>query len=154
MSNSFVADANIPIKYSCYSTEVSPHLKWEITSDTVKSFVLIMEDMDAIAIVGYPYVHWNVYNIPGSVREIAEGATLRAMPAGSIEGANDDRVPKYSGPCPPTGTGTHHYYFALYAINTETLAVNANRSMKRSEFEKLYASNIIAKTEIIGLYRP
>jgi Raf kinase inhibitor-like YbhB/YbcL family protein len=154
MSNSFVADANIPIKYSCYSTEVSPHLKWEITSDTVKSFVLIMEDMDAIAIVGYPYVHWNVYNIPGSVREIAEGATLRAMPAGSIEGANDDKVPKYSGPCPPTGTGTHHYYFALYAINTETLTVNTNRSMKRSEFEKLYASNIIAKAEIIGLYRP
>lgn len=113
-----------------------------------------MEDMDAIAIVGYPYVHWNVYNIPGSVREIAEGATLRAMPMGSIEGANDDNIPKYSGPCPPTGTGTHHYYFTLYALNTETLDVNRYKAIKRSEFETLYASNIIQKVEIIGLFKP
>ena len=113
-----------------------------------------MEDMDAIAIVGYPYVHWDVYNIPGSTREITEGATLRAMPAGSIEGANDDNVPKYSGPCPPTGTGTHHYYFALYALNTETLNVNRYKAIKRSEFETLYASNIIQKVEIIGLFKP
>lgn len=110
--------------------------------------------MDAIAIVGHPYVHWDVYNIPGSVREIAEGATLRAMPMGSIEGANDDNVPKYSGPCPPTGTGTHHYYFALYALNTETLTVNRNISMKRSEFEKSYTDKIIQKVEIIGLFKP
>jgi len=152
-SNSFVADSNIPIKYSCYSTEISPHLKWEVTSDAVKSFALIMEDIDAIPIVGYPYVHWDVYNIPGTTREIAEGATLHAMPAGSIEGANDDNIPKYSGPCPPAGTGTHHYYFALYALNSDSLTFNANRSMKRSEFEKQYANNIIQKVEMIGLFK-
>ncbi len=110
--------------------------------------------MDAVAIVGHPYVHWDVYNIPGAAREIAEGATLRAMPMGSVEGANDDNVPKYSGPCPPTGTGTHHYYFAIYALNSETITVNANKAMKRSEFEALYASKIIAKAEIIGLFKP
>ena len=153
-SNSFVTDGSIPIKYTCFSTEVSPHLKWEINSDAVKSFALIMEDKDAIAIVGYPYVHWDVYNIPGTVREIDEGATLRKMPTGSIEGANDDNLAKYSGPCPPIGTGTHHYYFALYALNTETLSVNRYKAIKRSEFEALYAGNIIQKVEIIGLFRP
>jgi len=152
-SNSFVAGGDIPIKYSCYSTEISPHLKWDITSDAVKSFALIMEDIDAIPLVGYPYVHWDVYKIPGSTREIAEGATLRNMPAGSIEGANDDNIPKYSGPCPPAGSGTHHYYFALYALNSDSLTFNANRSMKRSEFESKYASNIIQKVEITGLFK-
>jgi len=152
-SNSFVADSNIPIKYSCYSSEVSPHLKWDISSDAIKSFVLIMEDKDATPIFGRPYVHWNVYNIPASTREITEGATLRAMPAGSIEGTNDDNVPKYAGPCPPQGSGIHHYYFSLYALNQETLTVNTGKAMMRSEFETKFANQIITKTEIIGLYK-
>ncbi len=113
-----------------------------------------MEDIDAIPIVGHPYVHWDVYNIPAATREIAEGATLRTMPVGSIEGANDDNLPKYSGPCPPTGTGTHHYYFTLYAINTETLAIDVSKVMRRSDFEASYAGNIIQKVEIVGLFRP
>jgi Raf kinase inhibitor-like YbhB/YbcL family protein len=147
-----VPDGYIPIKYSCFATEVSPHLKWSITSDAVKSFVLIMEDIDAIPIVQHPYVHWDVYNIPGTVREIVEGATLHAMPFGSIEGINDDEHVQYSGPCPPD-LNTHHYYFALYAINTETLAVDAGHVIRRSDFETRYANNIIQKVEIIGLFK-
>ncbi len=112
-----------------------------------------MEDMDAIAIVGSPYVHWNVFNIPASVREISENATLRTMPLGSVEGANDNEVPKYAGPCPPQATGIHHYHFSLYALNKETLVINTGRPWERSEFEQAYASEIITKTEIIGLYK-
>lgn len=112
-----------------------------------------MEDKDAIAIVGHPYVHWNIFNIPAVVREISENATLRAMPLGSIEGANDDGVPKYAGPCPPQATGIHHYHFSLYALNKETLTINTAKSWKRSEFEEAFASAIITKTEIIGLYK-
>lgn len=110
-----------------------------------------MEDFDAIALVGYPYVHWDVYNIPADVREIAEGATLH-MPTGSVEGANDDGVAKYSGPCPPEGTGTHHYFFTLYALNKANITVNLNHSLKRSEFEAQYASSIVQKVEMTGLY--
>jgi Raf kinase inhibitor-like YbhB/YbcL family protein len=151
-SNSFISGEKIPVKYACYGTEISPHLQWDITSPEIKSFALIIEDYDAIALVGYPYVHWNVFNIPADTRQIAEGATLRAMPAGSVEGVNDDGLRKYSGPCPPEGTGTHHYFFALYALNKADLGVNANRSVKRSEFEKQYASAIIQKVEVTGTY--
>jgi Raf kinase inhibitor-like YbhB/YbcL family protein len=151
-SNSFVSGEKIPVKYSCYGTEISPHLQWDITSPEIKSFALIVEDYDAIALVGYPYVHWDVYNIPADTRQIAEGATLRAMPAGSVEGVNDDGLRKYSGPCPPEGTGTHHYFFALYALNKADLGVNANRSVKRSEFETQYATAIIQKVEMTGTY--
>jgi Raf kinase inhibitor-like YbhB/YbcL family protein len=112
-----------------------------------------MEDSDAVAIVGYPYVHWNVFNIPASVREISENATLHAMPLGSIEGVNADGVPKYAGPCPPQATGIHHYHFSLYALNKETLTINTGRTWQRSEFEQKFASEIITKTEISGLYK-
>jgi Raf kinase inhibitor-like YbhB/YbcL family protein len=129
-------------------------LKWNIESDAEKSFALIMEDSDTIPIVGHPYVHWGVYNIPGDVREILEGATLHAMPAGSVEAINDDEVPQYAGPCPPQGTGTHHYHFMLYALNTETLEIDTGHIIRRSDFETLYSSSIIQKAEIIGLYAP
>ena len=153
-SNSFVVGDYIPTKYSCNGIQVSPHLKWDITSDAVKSFALIMEDIDAIAVVGHPYVHWAIYNIPGSLREISEGTTRHDIPVGSVEGTNDDLVALYSGPCPPPGTGIHHYYFALYALNTETLPVDLHNPVRRHDFETLYTSNIIQKVEIIGLFKP
>lgn len=151
-SNSFVSGEKIPLKYSCYGSEISPHLQWDVSSPDIKSFALIMEDYDAIALVGHPYVHWNIFNIPADTRVIAEGATLRAMPAGSVEGVNDDGVPKYAGPCPPEGTGTHRYYFALYALNKEKLSVNVARTMRRNDFEAQYADSIIQKAEISGSY--
>ncbi len=121
-------------------------MQWEITSAEIQSFALIVEDLDAIAIVGHPYVHWNVYHIPADVRQIAEDASLRTMPLGSVEGVN------YEGPCPPPGTGTHHYFFALYALNTAKIAVSTTRPYERSEFETQFANAIIQKVEITGLY--
>jgi|GEM_PF-6168066 len=97
-SNSFVSGEKIPIKHSCSGTEVSPHLQWEITSPDIKSFAIIMEDYDAIALIGRPYVHWVIYNIPADTRVIEEGATHLAMPMGSMEGINDDGLTRYSGP--------------------------------------------------------
>ena len=86
------------------------------------------------------------------VTEIPEGATLINMPFGSTEGANGDNVPKYAGPCPPPGSGTHHYHFTLYALSKETLTVDVSHPMQRSQFEASFASDIIQKVEIIGLY--
>ncbi len=151
-SDSFISGDKIPIKYSCFGGETSPDLQWEISSPDIKSFALIVEDYDAIALVGYPYVHWNVYNIPAATHQIVEGATLHAMPLGSIEGLNHDGLRKYSGPCPPEGTGTHHYFFALYALNKAELSIGANKVYMRSEFETDYASAIIQKAEITGSY--
>lgn len=111
-----------------------------------------MDDPDGIPIVGYSWVHWDVYNIPANIREIKEGATASAMPAGSAEGKNNDDVMKYSGPCPPSGTGVHHYVFALYALNKETLAADLSTPLNRSAFEKKYASDIIQKVEITATY--
>lgn len=151
-SNSFTSGDKIPIKYSCFGGETSPELHWDITSDAIKSFVLIMEDYDAIALIGRPYVHWNVYNIPADTRQFTEGATLHAMPLGSIEGVTDDGPRKYMGPCPPEGTGTHHYFFALYALNKTDVSVNTNLPQMRSDFETQHADAIIQKAEISGSY--
>ncbi len=111
-----------------------------------------MEDYDAVAIAGHPYVHWAVYNIPADTREITEGATLNAMPTGSQQAINHDDTYRYSPVCPPEGTGNHRYYFTLYALNTANLAVDLNHVLERSQFEALYASAIIQKVDIFGSY--
>ena len=67
----------MPSKYTCNGGETSPNLQWSISSDAVKGFALIMEDPDAVPIVGYAYVHWNVFGIPATARELAEGASRK-----------------------------------------------------------------------------
>ena len=53
----------------------------------------------------------------------------------------------YTGPCPPSGT--HRYFFKVYALNTE-LTLGA-KSTKR-DLEKAMQGHILAKGELIGLY--
>lgn len=138
----------MPSKYTCNGGETSPNLQWSISSDAVKGFALIMEDPGAVPIVGYAYVHWNVFGIPANARELPEGASRKSMPAGSVEGLNDDRVARYSGPCPPAGNGTHHYSFTLYALNTSALGIDTNRAWRKADFERLYLSSIVQKVEM------
>jgi Raf kinase inhibitor-like YbhB/YbcL family protein len=152
-TTSFTVGEPIPAKYTCDGPQVSPQLAWEINSTAVKSFALVVDDPDGIPIVGYAWAHWNVYQIPAGARQIPEGASLTsAMPAGSLEGTNHDGVAKYSGPCPPAGTGVHHYVFAIYALNVASLDVNLGRALNRSAFEAQYASAILQKVEINAVY--
>lgn len=112
-----------------------------------------MDDPDGIPIVGYSWAHWDVYNIPATTRQIPEGATASdKMPSGSVEGRNHDELAKYSGPCPPSGTGVHHYVLALYALNKETLNVDTGTALNRTAFESKYAKDIIQKVEITTFY--
>jgi Raf kinase inhibitor-like YbhB/YbcL family protein len=53
----------------------------------------------------------------------------------------------YTGPCPPSGT--HHYFFKLYALDT-TLSLPS--STTKSDLESAMKSHILAEAEIIGLY--
>ncbi|RZJ11521.1 MAG: YbhB/YbcL family Raf kinase inhibitor-like protein, partial [Rubrivivax sp.] len=149
-SKSFAANTTIPAKYSCAGGETSPHLQWALSTSNAKSYALIMEDPDAIPIVGYPYVHWDVFQIPGATLEIAEGASRTAMPAGSVEGTNDDGLARYSGPCPPSGT--HRYIFAVYALNVDKLTITTNKAVRRSDFEKTFAGSILQKAEMQANY--
>jgi hypothetical protein len=61
----------------------------------------------------YGFVHWVLYNIPGSVTELAEGAK------DFTQGTNNFDRKGYGGPMPPEGHGPHHYFFLLLALNAE-----------------------------------
>ena len=71
-----------------------------------------------------------VYNIPGSVTQLPQGAGNPGgkLPAGAAQGRNDYGVVGYGGPAPPPGDQPHHYVFMLYALKTDHIDVPPNSS--------------------------
>jgi Raf kinase inhibitor-like YbhB/YbcL family protein len=137
-SNDFKNNEMMDRKYTCDGADVSPHLKWEDTPGDVKSFAISCNDPDAP--IG-DWIHWYVCDIPADVREIPQGG-----PIPGIEVQNDFRKTSYGGPCPPSGT--HRYFFRVYALDVETL-----EGISKKNFKDKVNQHTIASAERIGLYK-
>jgi len=136
----FSNNGNIPSKYSCRGENINPPLKISGVPQKAKSLVLIVDDPDAPR---GTWVHWTVWNISPKTIEIQEDS----VPEGAVEGMTDFGKPGYGGPCPPSGT--HHYFFKLFALNT-TLDISS--SSRIQDLEKAMAGHILDKAQLIGLY--
>lgn len=137
-STAFQNEGMIPLKYTCDGTNINPPLDVEHIPEEAKCLALIVDDPDAP--VG-TWVHWVVWNIPVT-HHIKENEIY------GIEGLNDFQQHHYGGPCPPSGT--HHYYFKVYALDALLdLPVNATKE----KLEKAMSEHIIAFGELIGLYK-
>jgi Raf kinase inhibitor-like YbhB/YbcL family protein len=101
----------IPPQYTCQGDNINPTLVFEAVPANTASFALIVEDIDSGE---KPWVHWLVFNIPPEMLGIARGS----VPPLAIEGLANGGDPGYEGPCPKYFTGTHHYRFSLYALDT------------------------------------
>jgi len=138
-SKDFVDNGSIPAEFTCDGRNISPQLSWEGVPEETKSFALAVTDPDA---PGGTWIHWLVYAISKELREIERGG----LPEGAKEVENDFGKRRYGGPCPPSGT--HRYFFTLYALDTEHLeGVN-----KRNFLDKV-EEHSIQKAAIKGLYR-
>ncbi|MBW1838843.1 MAG: YbhB/YbcL family Raf kinase inhibitor-like protein [Deltaproteobacteria bacterium] len=139
-SKNFKHNQSIPTLHTCDGKDLSPNLAWSGAPEGTKSFALTCIDPDAP--VG-DFIHWLVYNIPATVSEIPQAGPL---PAGFQEVENDFGKRPYGGPCPPSGT--HRYFFTVYALKVKDLG-----TVSKSDFLKKVKENQIASAEIIGLYQ-
>ena len=139
-SESFDNQSQIPEKYTCDGLNINPQLSILGIPAETKSLTLIVHDPDA---PGGDWTHWDVWNIDPTVREIKEGST----PSGAIVGINDFGEDKYDGPCPPSGT--HHYYFDLYALDQ---SLDLTKGTKRNLLEASFEGHVLDKTTLVGLY--
>ena len=117
-SPAFADHGEIPPRYTSDGDDISPPLRWSGAPPGTRSFALLIEDPDAPdpRAPKRTWVHWVVYDLPPEAHELAEGASMRAMPPGAHEGLNDWHRPGYGGPAPPIGR--HRYIHRLYAIDT------------------------------------
>ncbi|MGD9764421.1 MAG: YbhB/YbcL family Raf kinase inhibitor-like protein [Candidatus Binatia bacterium] len=146
-SKVFEPNGPIPAKYTCEGADVAPPLKWDAPPADTKSFVLIADDPDApdpLRPRKTPWVHWVIYNIPASARELPEGG---ALPDGAQAGVNELGNPVYDGPCPPTGK--HRYSFKLYALGAPLPDLGA---ASKGTVEEFMRSHVLQTTELIGTY--
>ena len=141
VSPAFKHNELIPKKYTCDGKDINPPLLIENIPSGAKSLALIVDDPDAP--VG-TWVHWVVWNINPDTREIKEDS----VPKGAQQGVNDFRKNDYGGPCPPSGT--HRYFFKLYALDT---MLNLSSKTKKGDLEGAMKGHILEKAELVGLYR-
>lgn len=137
-SPAFNHNESIPKKYTCQGEDINPPLNIDGVPDGTKSLALIIDDPDAPM---KTWVHWVVFNIP-----VQNKIDENSIPG--KQGYNDFGKNDYGGPCPPSGT--HRYFHKLYALDT---VLNLNEGITKKELELAMQGHILAKTELIGLYK-
>jgi len=137
-SNDFKHNELLDAKFSYRRGNISPHLKWEDFPTKTKSFAISCNDPDAP--VG-DWIHWLISNISKDVNEIPQGG-----PAPGIELKNDYGQKAYGGPAPPSGT--HRYFFRVYALDVEKLD-----DINKKNFKQKVKEHTIESAELIGLYK-
>mgnify|MGYP005842557625 CR=1 FL=1 len=138
-SPAFENNQLIPAKYTCDGDDVNPPLAIEGIPEGTKTLALIVDDPDCPT---GTWDHWVVWNIPATTNKIAENTVP------GTEGMNDFRRRSYGGPCPPSGT--HRYFFKVYALDTK---LDLSPTSRKSDLEKAMQGHVLAKGELVGLYR-
>src|ERR1700752_3810339 len=86
-STAFSSGGTIAKNHTCDGSDVSPPLSWMDGPSGIQSYALIADDPDAPA---GTWVHWVLYNLPDSVRELPEGVPkTKDLETGARQGAND-----------------------------------------------------------------
>lgn len=149
MSSAFKEGGAIPAKYTCDGVNVSPLLRWDHIPTGTKSLALIVEDPDAPSGM---FVHWVLLNMSPKRQGLPEGVkSLKDVLKESermVQGANGTGKTGYMGPCPPSGT--HRYYFRLYALD-QVLPLKAGAT--RDHALKAMKDHVIAECALMGTYK-
>jgi hypothetical protein len=140
-SPAFGNNQTIPPKYGCDGANVNPPVKIENVPPGAKSLALIFDDQDAPR---GSYVHWLLWNMEPSVKEIKENS----VPEGAIQGMNDFKKNTYGGPCPPTRP--HKYALIVYALD---VPLNLDPKSGKADLKKAMEGHIIAQGQIMGVYK-
>lgn len=145
-STAFQEGQSVPRQYTCDGVNVSPPLEWSGAPSSAKTFAIICDDPDA---PGGTWVHWVLYNLPADRIGLVESVpATEKVPGDGLQGTNDFQKIGYGGPCPPSGT--HRYFFKLYALDAE-LALKSGAT--KAELLKAMEGHVLGQTQLMGTYR-
>ena len=145
-SPAFATGAMIPPECGYSGANTSPPLAFAGVPAEAKSLALIVDDPDAPA---GTWVHWVAFNIPAGIGELAKNIPpQKELPDGMRQGTNDFRKIGYGGPCPPSGT--HRYFFKLYALDA---ALSLAAGATKAQLLEAMKGHILAQAELMGKCR-
>jgi len=142
-STSYKEGDNIPSKYTCRGTNISPMFTWENAPIGTAKYAIIMDDEDSPCGTGdNACKHWGLFNIPSTTTLLAENLDISTL-NGAVEGKD------YSGPCPPS---LHTYKTTLFALKESMPTLN-QVSLTRSQFTSTYGEYILDSATISGKFQ-
>lgn len=132
-------------------------LPLEITDapSATESYVIIMEDRDAVPVSGFSFIHWLVANVKHSTLEENESVLNKELVQGVNSYCNamskikpEDAI-GYGGPDPPNKP--HEYEIRVYALDTMLMLKNG---FMLNDLYRAMRSRVLAKAVIYGTYAP
>jgi len=114
-------------EYLCIShggNNTCPKMSWNCI-DNAKSYVIIMEDPDAVAVSNF--VHLFLYI------DIINNKSCNTLSHKLYFGKNSFNENSYHGPCAPKNTGVHKYIFTIYALNKKIKFNKSNDKINSSK---------------------
>lgn len=135
-----------PGNASCTGENVSPALSWQHAPAGTRSFALMLFDPEGAKGLGVS--HLVAYNIPADRSHFVRGDLTAGN--GFTGGKNSPGTGRYYGPCPPAGSGQHHYVFTLIAsdLPPDALPVGLTRDQLLSALK----GHALGAAGIIGRY--
>ncbi len=145
-SNAFTSGGAIPTRHTGEGDDVSPALTWRDAPEGTRAFAVICHDPDAPLVQrgSYGFVHWVLYNLPGSTNALSEGDDA------GTPGVNDFGNRGYGGPMPPEGHGVHHYFFWVLALDAE---LNLPVGLTLSELLEKVEPHLLGMNRLVGTYQ-
>lgn len=145
----------IPTKHTQAGAEVSPPLAWTQVPEGTESFVLIMRDLDALAINGADtHLYWMLWNIPKEARALSEGVpAAEELPDGTRQISSSG--PWHRGAAAPASGPAHHYAYEIYALNAklDVPAVGQSPAATEAAVRAAMAGKILGKGTFVGLFK-
>ncbi len=145
-SSAFETGGAIPKAHTGEGADTSPALAWNNAPEGTQAFAVVCHDPDAplVKADSYGFVHWVLYNIPGSVTSLQEGSGEYTA------GKNDFGNSGYGGPMPPAGHGRHHYFFWVFALDKE---LTLEPGLTMLELFARIEPHVLGMNRIVGTYQ-
>lgn len=143
--------APLPPIHSLDGGNISPVLSWAGFPNETQSFLVSCFDADAPTPAGY--WHWTVVDLPTDITQMEQGwGESDLMLAGAaFHVRTDGGAFSYEGAAPPPGDHPHRYFFAVHALDVETLDLSHEDSPTKVAFTALF--HTIARAVIVPTFQ-
>jgi Raf kinase inhibitor-like YbhB/YbcL family protein len=149
-STAFKDGTKIDTKYRC--TGPSPDLAWSGAPSASMSYAAVLKDVTPGISQGF--LHWVIYDIPGTVTSLPENVPIGyapAAPAGAHQAPIWNSTVGFNGPCAPSGTNT--YELTVYALDAATLS-DLNMSSKGADAVTAIEAHKLASAKLTVMSMP